>query len=56
VPYKVILIFMSFWTKVVEYQKLNNFYIRIFSSDVEQIGLIFEKATRTPLWLTLKLV
>jgi hypothetical protein len=46
----------SVYIKVVKYQKPNNFYIEGFSRNVEQIGLNYEKATRSSIWLTLKLV
>jgi hypothetical protein len=50
------LLDQSVYSKVVEYKKLNNFYIGGFSSNVEQIGLNCEKATRSSIGLTLKLV
>jgi hypothetical protein len=50
------LLDQSVYKKVVEYKKLNNFYIGGFSSSVEQIGLNCEKATRSSIGLTLKSV
>jgi hypothetical protein len=37
------LLDQSVYSKVVEYQKLNNFYIGRFSSDVKQFGLSCKK-------------
>ena len=37
------LLDQSVYSKVVEYKKLNNFYIGGFSCNVEQIGLYCEK-------------
>jgi hypothetical protein len=42
------LLDQSVYIKVVEYQKLNNFYIGKFSSDVEQFGLNCKKSLRAP--------
>jgi hypothetical protein len=42
----------SVYIKVVEYKKLNNFYIGRFSSDVEQIGVNCKKYQVT-MWLKL---
>jgi hypothetical protein len=50
------LLDQSVYSKVVEYKKLNNFYIGGFSSNVEQIGLNCEKVTRSSIGLTLKSV
>jgi hypothetical protein len=37
------------YIKVIEYQKLNNFYIGRFSSDVEQIDVICKKPQWHPM-------
>jgi hypothetical protein len=46
------LLDQSVYIKVVEYKKLNNFYIGRFSSDVEQIGVNCKKSQVT-MWLKL---
>ena len=46
------LLDQSAYIKVVEYQKLNNFYIGRFSSVVEQIGVNCKKYKGT-MWLKL---
>jgi hypothetical protein len=50
------LLDQSAYIKVVDYKKLNNFYIGRFSNDVEQIGVIWKKTPIAPMWLTLKTV
>jgi hypothetical protein len=50
------LLDQSAYIKVVEYQKLSNFYIWGFPSFVEQVGVNCKKVPKAPILLTLKTV